>query len=261
TMHGIANYGGMMGTLQRIYEGGVLRTKPQITHYVALTNADVEFLSRYGVERERISIIPNAVDSSYWKPDSNLPERQKDILFVGSLIKRKRPDLLIEAFRDYSTIVKDSHLHIVGDGPELENIRRQINDYNLAQSVSLLGRIPLTNLLQLYQHSDLLVLPSIAEGLPTVLLEAMACGTIPIATDLPGNRDVIQNERNGLLFQLDDKESLLRSLLYTNSLSNENRQRIRESAIETVRTQFSWNSVSNKMVSLYEMILENHLKQ
>jgi glycosyltransferase involved in cell wall biosynthesis len=257
SVHGLANYSGIMLPIQRLYESAFINGPPSIDHYIAASPADQDFLLSWGVERNKISIIPNAIDIGYWRNNSisNSKSRNPDIVFVGSLIYRKRPDLLVDAFNDYLKDEPRACLHIVGEGPEKEHLKQIIQNYGIEESVKFLGRIPIEDLRSLYQNAMMLVLPSIAEGVPTVLLEAMACGMIVVSSDLAGIRHVIDQGKNGFMFSTNNQASLLKTLQHVHSLSPEQKEAIRTNGIDTVQKEHSWTHISDKMQSLYLKLL------
>ncbi len=259
SVHGLANYSGIMHPIQRLYESAFINGPPSVNHFIAASPADQDFLLSWGVERNKISIIPNAIDIGYWRTNSfsNSERRNPDIVFVGSLIYRKRPDLLVDAFNDYLKDEPRACLHIVGEGPEKEHIQRIIQNYGIEESVRLLGRISIEDLRSLYQNSMILVLPSIAEGIPTVLLEAMACGMIVVSSDLAGIRHVIEQRKNGFMFSTNSQASLLKTLQHVHSLSPDQKEAIRTNGIVTVQKGYSWVHIANKMQSLYMKLLDS----
>jgi glycosyltransferase involved in cell wall biosynthesis len=105
----------------------------------------------------------------------------------------KRLDLLIEAM----ATLENTHLCAVGEGPDHEKLEALADARGVDSN--FYGRVPNTALPEVLCQSEIFVLPSIKEGNPKALMEAMACGRPCIATDAPGSRDLIQNEENGLL--------------------------------------------------------------
>ena len=260
TMHGIADYKGLTRTIQRTYESLILKWQPAINHFIALTQADKAFLESKGIDKNSISIVPNAIDTSYWYRDSDFVDDNKktDILFVGSLIKRKRPSFLIDVFNSYLKAYPDSRLFIVGDGPEREKLQKSIEMKNLQKNVRLLGRISDFELRRLYSTSKMLILPSIAEGLPTVLLEAMACGLVVVASDLPGIRYFLQHGKNGFMFISGDGSSLLDVMLEISSSPQIHLNGISSNAISYVNENFSWDIVTTQIIQLYEQVIHEY---
>ena len=133
-----------------------------------------------------------------------LPEASV-VLWVGRLDPVKGLDTLIRAFRLVRSEV-DAHLLLAGDGPLRGRLLEQIERCNLTGRVHLLGArddVP-----ALLKSADVFALPSRTEGLPNALLEAMAAGCAIVTTDVPGCRDLIEQERTGLIVPYGDATAL-----------------------------------------------------
>jgi glycosyltransferase involved in cell wall biosynthesis len=143
---------------------------------------------------------------AWWSP-GNRPM----ILFVGRLSPEKRPDLLVEAFK----IARERHpmgLAIVGAGPMEPSLRAMVAEKELSSDVIFHGF--LSNVLPIINGATILVLPSDYEGLPNVIIEAMACGTQVIATDSPGGtREVLEGGRFGKLVSTGDAMVLAEAII------------------------------------------------
>jgi glycosyltransferase involved in cell wall biosynthesis len=129
------------------------------------------------------------------------------IVSAGTLEHRKGFDLLINAMSKIVKKINKIHLTILGDGPEKENLRKQIKSLNLSDHVTLEGyqKDPYLYL----SKADLYVLSSRYEGLPNAMLESLACGTPVVAFNCPGGIDeIIINESQGVLVPENDIEAL-----------------------------------------------------
>ena len=103
-------------------------------------------------------------------------------LFVGQLTPRKGPDILLRALADTDEIC----CVFVGDGPMKANLEALAKKLGVQERVAFLGALPPEQLGRIYAEADLLVLPSLSEGAPLVVLEAMACGTPVVTTRVSG---------------------------------------------------------------------------
>ena len=189
-------FGWLLPMYKRWILGPFLRRAAAV---IALSEEQASFLtSQYGVAHGRITVIPNGVNPCFYRPDSCAPEpipqaRALRLLFVGRLDVQKNVARLIDAITHVSSRVE---LVIVGDGELREEISGQIDRLGLTD-VRLVGAEGGFELVKWYRWADALVLPSDKEGMPLVLLEAMAAGLAVIATDVPGTRDLV--DRVGLL--------------------------------------------------------------
>jgi phosphatidylinositol alpha-mannosyltransferase len=136
------------------------------------------------------------------------------ILFVGRLDKRKGLDVLLRAFPRVRQDFPDARLTVVGKGPtELES-RLLAQGLGIADSVDFKGFAPVDELPSYYAGADVFCSPALGgEAFGIVLLEAMACGTPVVASDITGYNEVVQNEENGLLCPPNDPVALAAALI------------------------------------------------
>jgi glycosyltransferase involved in cell wall biosynthesis len=170
-------------------------------------------------------------------------ERAPVILSVGRLVPQKGFDILLIAFRD---IIKkmDARLIILGEGPEKESLSRLVNDLAITEKVSFSGFQK--NPYKFMSRADIFVLPSRYEGLPMVILEAMACDTPVVATDCKsGPREILQNGRYGVLVPTEDIDALstailelLRDKALRASFSRLAKQRVKDFAVEKIVSKY-----------------------
>lgn len=148
---------------------------------------------RYAVDAARVTVIPNFVDTAMFAPPAAPARVPGRVLFVGRLDDGKNIAALIEAM----AMLEGATLDVVGDGPLAERLRAVVAQRALP--VQFLGVRPHAELTGLMQRASVFVLPSLYEGHPKALLEAMACGTPVVGADAPGIRDVITHRENGVL--------------------------------------------------------------
>jgi glycosyltransferase involved in cell wall biosynthesis len=189
-----------------------------------------EVAARYSVNRDKITVIPNYVEIDRFKPKQREPNKIPRVVFVGRLDKEKNLIALIEAVSGFEVEV-----WLIGYGPQREQLERLAQ--NKVASFKFLGAVPNRELPQLLNQCDIFVLPSLYEGHPKALLEAMACGLPVIGTDVVGIQEVIQNESTGLLSK-PDPEGLKRSL---ERLINDSslRQKLAQAGRASIAEQFS----------------------
>jgi glycosyltransferase involved in cell wall biosynthesis len=168
---------------------------------------------------DRLFVIPNGVDvARYTVEDPRARDRVRAglglaadsrlVVVVAKLFAQKGHRVLLEALRGVELATDDAVL-LVGEGPERESLERRAGELGLA-SIRFLGNRP--DVPELLAASDLLALPSLWEGLPMALLEAMAAGLPVVATDVAGSRQVVENGENGILVPPGDAAGLARAI-------------------------------------------------
>lgn len=139
----------------------------------------------------------------------------KIILFVGSLIKRKGLNFLIEAMvTEPLSHLDDVLLLIVGEGPEKEKLVRRVEELSIQEKVFFIGPVTREELPIIYGSADLFVLPSLDEGHPVAMLEAMASGLPVIGCKVGGVPECIENGVNGILIRRPDPSSLAKAIYF-----------------------------------------------
>ena len=174
---------------------------------------------------------------------------------VGRLSEEKGFHHLINAI---SRLIQDGHplgLIIAGEGHLRDQLQQQINDLELQNHVRLAGF--LTDPRSLYRAIDLFALSSIREGLPNVVLEAMASGRAVVATNCNGIPNLISHQHNGLIVPIDD-ESAMHDAIQTCVLSNSLREKLGIAARQTIEDRFCFDRRMQKVVAVYRQ-LSKHL--
>ena len=164
---------------------------------------------------------------------------------MGYLIERKGHHLIIEALQS----LPDVHLYIAGDGPDKKTLALKAKEFGVTKQVSFMGSLSQDELRKYYGATDLLVLGSSREGWANVLLEAMACGTPVVATDVWGTPEVVKPESGGLLTKRTAVD--IRNTVHTLLTTPPSRQQTRKYA-----ENFSWDATSEGLHSLFTGILE-----
>lgn len=217
-------------------------------------------VENFGVPAEHIFTIPNGVDSESFRFVPGVDETRtelsigndKVLLFVGRLAKVKRVEILIALTNALLEEGLDVKTIIVGDGPckaYYEKLAEPIN-----KSVIFTGWLHRTQTFKFYQIADVFVLPSLSEGLPTVLLEASAAGKPSVASNVSGVSDIVIHGETGYLvrkFDIDSYKTYVKNLLEDDDLARKMGAR----ASEYVKENFNWDVVVDKYEKLYQGIL------
>ena len=218
------------------------------SHVIAIAEFTRRYLiEHYGIPAERVTRIYQGVDLTRFQDSPQVreaaaqryplpPEQHPVLACLGSWEPRKGQGILIEAVAHLAAgPLPDIHLMLVGDGPDEAQLRRQVRELHLEKQVSF---HPFTRQPEyVFARADLVVLPSIAkEGLPNVLLEAMAMGKPVVASDLGGISEAVIHRKTGMLVPPGDGEALeaaIRALWQDVPLRREIRQNARAHVQQT----------------------------
>lgn len=211
----------------------------------------------YNVNPAKIRIIYNSVDLSLYEgePMKRPQKAAKCIVTVGRIIRHKKIDGIIRAVKALAGGFPDISLLIIGEGPEKGNLEKLAQEMRLESRVQLYGRAAHEETIKLVKEADIFVLNSIYEGMPHAVIEAMACRTPVIATDIGGTDEVVKDGETGLLVAANNDEEL-REKLSLLLKDKELRKRLLGNAYKDVEQKFTWE----KNLSILEKELEEVLQ-
>jgi glycosyltransferase involved in cell wall biosynthesis len=225
--------------------------------YISLSRQDQKTLSTLGIPKNKITYLPNGVDTDLFSPQ----EKKEDnlLLFVGRIGPNKGLHILLESL---SYLKKSIRLVIIG--PADWNLEYYQNMLNLIESenrkkkheIRYLGALAQADIIKWYQKASILILPSFEEGLPVTTLEALSCGTPVIATPVGGIPEVIKNHENGILIPQNDPFKLAETMQFL--LENKDiRIKFGYEGRKLVVKDFSLKTAVSKLSGIYEQILNS----
>ena len=213
---------------------------------VAVSESTAEDLSRRGLPRNGIEIIPNGVDLDALSPGAR-EERfaQPTLLYLGRLKRYKRVDLLLEAVAALVGRGIPCRLLVAGRGDDLPRLEALRESLGLEQHVEFLGYVSDVEKGELLRKSWINLLTSVKEGWGISNLEAAACGTPTIASDVPGLRDSVMDGQTGLLIPHGDVETLSRRI--EELLGDEEKLARLGSGARRFAERFGWDTSAHAM--------------
>lgn len=165
-----------------------------------------------GIPEERVICIRNGVERNAPRRRDHAPAPCR-ILFIGNLVSAKGVHALIEAAVLVLREEKEVRLILVGEGEERISLERRAKEKGIDGSIQFVGGAPPDQIAAWMDQSDCLVLPSLSEGTPNVVLEAMACSLPVVASNLPGIAEVVSDRITGYLVKPGDVDDLAEKLL------------------------------------------------
>lgn len=228
-----------------------------VDHLILVSNFQKKRILRNFPESSNIiSVIPNGFRKNLFckkdllscRKSLKLPVNKRIVLAIGNLLEVKGHRFLVDAMRIIDK--KDILCIIVGDGPLKNGLIDEIESNHLSDRIKLVGLKFHSDIPIWMNACDFCVLPSLNEGNPTVMFEALGCGKPFVGTKVGGVPEVItSNEHYGLLVEPADPEDLAEKIL--TALNREwNQEEILQYA-----EQFTWENIAKKTINVYEQIL------
>lgn len=229
-------YGIMVGMLR-----GVERW---VAHRAQRIIVPSEYLKRivtgWGVSEDKITVVYNAFRGVAQVGAKDELRKRLDLegtvlVSAGRLVPWKGFDMLIEVFAELLKDIRDATLFVVGSGPDANVLKEKVRALGLEDRVVLTGALPQAELLEYIRASDIFVLNTGYEGLSHQLLEVMALGTPIVTTDIGGNPELIEHNKDGLLVDYNDSDALTAAIRELNT-NSELRQKVSTNAQKKVRS-------------------------
>ncbi|WP_372400572.1 glycosyltransferase family 4 protein (plasmid) [Azospirillum sp. HJ39] len=204
-------------------------------------------LARRFAPDQPVAIIPNGVDARRFTPATAAADAAGglSLLFVGRVVRQKGLDVLFDALASLPpALLAGVTLRIVGDGPARPELEAQAQRLCLSECIRFLGWLGRDELPAAYRSADAFVFPSRDEGMPNVVLEAMAAGLPVVATRIAGNRDLVVDGETGLMLEPDDVPALASAIARLAGDAPLCR-RLGEGGRRRVVEHFSWRAVAS----------------
>jgi D-inositol-3-phosphate glycosyltransferase len=230
---------------------------------VAFTEHDREQAIRtYRLKPQKVMVVRSGVDTEAFKPLPVDKERllqsyairecnRRVVFFGGKLTAIKGVDVLLRAARVYSQIDERPLTLIAGDGDVREDLERLAEELKL-DDVHFLGHQGRQQMVRLFNAADVVALPSRTGSFPLVAMEALACGTPVVASDVGGFREMI-NEQVGYLVESGDPAALAEKIAA--SIQEGFKEKAHQAAVELMRQDFSWEKTVSCIESTYKRCL------
>jgi len=218
-----------------------------------------------GIPEDKVQLIPFGVDTTTFNPDADgsairndLHLEKTDIVTIST-----RPfynnnhyniECLIRAIPLIVRSYEDAKFIIKGTGPLEDYLKRLAKRLNVSKNIRFVGLVPYDKVPQCLSAADIYVSTCFVDSTSVSLLEAMACGLPPVVTDIPGNREWIEEGENGLLFPPKNPTALaerITQLIENPSLG----KRFGERCLQIIKRRATWENCVSKMEAIYESLL------
>jgi glycosyltransferase involved in cell wall biosynthesis len=239
---------GRLGFLLNSYKKVILKRVLRSSAAVIVFDEDQKraLAEKYSVSLSRIDVVPNGVEQQFFSEPHDLHLKPR-LLFVGRLSPQKNLEQLLQALKGISGRIET---HIVGDGNLSTQFKKTASHLKL-KNLTFHGRLDGDDLVAQYKRSDFFVLPSEREGMPLVLLEAMAAALPIVGTDVPGIRNLV-DDQNGCLVPLHDDRAMAAAIL--DLTSDEKRYARKSRRAHVVAQRYTWEHVVADCNGIYTRV-------
>ncbi len=266
--HGSTREGSLRYRMTRSQESWVVKHADAITTICQGLQDD---LIARGTGREKITVIPNAVDIEQFgpsgQPDLALQQQlglagSRVLGFIGSFYAYEGLDLLLDALAEILYHLPDIKVLLVGGGPQEQNLRAQAQRLSIVDRIVFTGRVPHHEVNRYYDLVDVLVYARHSMRLtdlvtPLKPLEAMAQGRLFVASDVGGHKELIHNGQTGLLFPAGDAHALARTVM--NLLDHPDQwPRLKANGRKFVESERTWKTSVANYIPVYRGLRDGH---
>jgi len=259
TYHNDAVTAGKMGVLTEVYNRVFLKLLLKGSAKILVTQPEYINRSKYLYKyKNKIEIIPNGIDTKIYF-QKNINKIPNQIFFLSILDKYhtyKGLDCLIKAIKIVRTKIPDIRLIVGGSGDMEKNYKFLAKKLELEKNIEFRGFIESNKLVDLYNQSELFVLPStgIQEGFGIVLLEALACGTPVIATNIVGIAKEIKDNKCGIIIPYNDAKRLAQAIIRIIKNINLQKKMIIKGKL-LIQDKYDWNKIVKMVENIYLRVI------
>lgn len=228
-------------------------------HIITVSHRNYDCIKKLKISTP-VTVIPNGFNNTIFRPSDSLalkkklglPLDKKIILTVGNFEPVKGHKYLINAINKIISIDRDVHCIFVGSGKLNTTLKKQIRSLELDKYFSLVGNKPHKEISQWINACDLFVLPSLNEGNPTVMFEALGCGKPFVGTRVGGVPEIIISDDYGYLVEPNDSDNLADKILMALN------RKWNSDKILDYAGQYTWENISKQILNVYKNVLETN---
>ena len=234
----------------------------RVTMITTVSEALRDKVLAFGIPPEKVHAIPNGINCQIFRPlerddvrrTLQLPLDRKIVLWIGRFVTIKGVEFLIQAIPEVMTQEPKTLLVLIGDGELEDQIKASVEQLGVMDSVRFAGKILAEDIPLWLNAADIFILPSLNEGRPNVILEAMACETPVLATNVGGIPELVKDGQNGFLVPAKDSAKLAERLL--DLLKNEHlRMKMGKIGRKMIfKMGLSWEQCAKQIKDIYQQI-------
>lgn len=228
---------------------------PKVWRYHAVSNAIADKASMYGADRSTIKTIYSYVNeevlSAEIKPKQH--SGKLNIISVGRFFWNKGYSYAFDAIYKLKQTGLDFQYHLIAKGDVPDHIRFQLQQMGIEEHVNIINGLPHKEVLAAIQQADVMLLPSIDEGIANVVLEAMAVGTVAVSTDCGGMEEVIEDGISGFVVKVRDADAMANAINKVAAMSDDAYYNMALKAKERIKSHHNVSVFKQGFKDLYQI--------
>jgi len=232
--------------LAQFLEGKLMPLVYRKVPLITVSESSLDELTETGIAPDESELVHCGVDLKNYVPGEK--SLTPMVLYVGRLKAYKSLHILIKAAELIKSQVKEVTFVIAGDGEEKARLEQLVKKLKLTQYFTFVGKVSESQKLKLYQNAWVVVNPSFMEGFGITSIEANACGSVMVASDVPGLRDSVKDGYSGMLVPYGDISAFAEAI--THLLKNDQVRKRMEKYALSWSQRYSWDRSSNKFLNL-----------
>jgi glycosyltransferase involved in cell wall biosynthesis len=226
------------------------------TRFVVVSESTREDFVRRGLPESNIEVVYNAVDHGRYTPSFEDKAKEPMVAYIGRIKKYKSIDHLLKAAKIVFERIPRAHLVVAGAGDYLDSLVATARRLGIADRVDFRGFVSEEEKVSILQKAHVVVNPSSKEGWGVTVIEANACGTPVVASDVPGLRDAVRDKETGLLVSYGDIDGFAESI--SDVLTDESlRERLSQEAVRWAR-RFNWDDSADAILKVIAEVVMEH---
>jgi len=211
---------------------------------------------RYGLPAERLLTVPLGVDAHLFSAEGrSWPECGLQLISTRHLLPNSSLETVLMALAQARQSLAGLHLRVIGKGPEGPHLQEMARQLGVDDAIAWQGAVDHDRLPSLLREADVYLALTLSDSTSVSLLEAMACGALPIVTDLPSNREWIEPEVNGLLVAPGDAAAATQAILRA-VRDVDLRQRAARHNAALINTRADWDKNMDQVEARYRALVE-----
>ena len=260
---------GITGIFEEIFDKLILRhLSKNLEKVVCVSKSLKNRFLRFNINKKKLTFIPNGVDISKFKRITNpemLKQYLKDkldykkVIFAGRLDAQKGVEYLIRAIPLVLKNYQKVHFFILGNGKLEKKLKKLASKLKINSYVTFMDALSLDQMPEFYSSADIFCLPSIHEGFPLSLAEALSIGLIVVASATEGIPEAIRENENGFLVEPKNTLQLSNKLLKALTLNDHQVKKFQDNNINLAHNNFSWNIIVRKIIEIYKKSISSKI--